>query len=143
MHFSFLANVYWAVGTGSTLVLIFVLLWRGRWRTFPILTVWLAFLAVKAALLFVIYLHGSRNMYATFWVAAGGIDFVLQLGVVLEVARIVLRPTGTWVRDARSQFISVGAVAAAVSALLAWWVSPRPGAISTPGKFAAIYSPAW
>jgi hypothetical protein len=124
MHFSLFANIYWAVGTGSTLVLIFVLLWRGRWRTFPILTVWLAFLAVKAALLFVIYLYSSRNMYAIFWVVGSWIDFALQLGVVFEIACIVLRPTGTWVRDARSRFVSAGVAAALVSALLAWYVSP-------------------
>lgn len=124
MHFSLLANIYWAAGFGLTLVLIFVLLWRGRWRTFPIFTVWLAFLAIEMGLLFFIYLHGSRNMYAIFWVAGSWIDFALQLGVVFEVARIVLRPTGTWIRDARSQFISAGLAAAGVSALLAWWVSP-------------------
>ena len=124
MHFSLLTNVYWAAGTGVTLVLLFVLLWRGRWRTFPVFTVWLAFLTVKTVVLFSIYMHGSRNLYAAVWVAASWVDFILQLGVVFEIARIVLRPTGTWVRDARTQFVSLGMIVAAVSAGLAWWVSP-------------------
>jgi hypothetical protein len=46
------------------------------------------------------------------------------LGIVFEIARIVLRPTGTWVRDARKQFILWGAVGILFAAALPYLVSP-------------------
>jgi hypothetical protein len=52
------------------------------------------------------------------------VDFLFQLGVVLEIARVVLRPTGTWVRDARKQFFLFGAAGVLLAAALAWMVSP-------------------
>jgi hypothetical protein len=124
MHFSLLADLYWAAGFAVGLTLLFVLLWRGRWRTFPILTVWFAFLSLKTIVLFLTYIYGSRNLYARVWVWGSWVDFILQLGVVFEIARIVLRPTGTWARDARAQFLSAGLAGMAVAALVAWLVSP-------------------
>ena len=124
MHFSWFANLYWATGFALNLVLIVVLVWRGRWRTFPILTAWLAFMLIRSALLFLISRYGSRDLYARTWVWGSWIDFFLQVGVVLEIARIVLRPTGTWARDAKGQFVSAGLAGVAIAALVAWLVSP-------------------
>jgi hypothetical protein len=52
------------------------------------------------------------------------IEFILQLGIVFEIARIVLRPTGTWVRDARKQFIFWGALGILIAAALPFLVTP-------------------
>jgi hypothetical protein len=124
MRFSVLSDAVWAASFFSTVVLLLVMLARGRWRGFPVLTTWMGFLAIKTVVLFLIYLRGSRNLYALVWVSASWIDFILQLGVVFEIARIVLRPTGTWARDARAQFVYVGLAGATVAALVAWGVSP-------------------
>jgi hypothetical protein len=124
MHFSLVDKLPWAVALLVHFALLFVLIGRGRWRQFPILTVWIAFLVAKTSVLFPIYLHGSRNLYALVYVSGSWIDFVLQLGVVFEIARIVLRPTGTWARDARAQFVYAGLAGVTVAALIAWWVSP-------------------
>jgi hypothetical protein len=48
----------------------------------------------------------------------------LQLGIIFEIARIVLRPTGTWVRDARKQFILWGALGILIAAALPFLVTP-------------------
>ncbi len=52
------------------------------------------------------------------------IEFALELGVIWEIARIVMRPTGTWVRDARKQFILLGAAGILLAAALPWLITP-------------------
>jgi hypothetical protein len=131
MHYSALTKAFWAAGLTADLALCLVMVLRGRWRRFPILTIWMALLAVRAAALMVVYDHGSKYWYTWIYVVGYSIDFALQLGVVVEIARIVLRPTGTWIRDARLPFIAGGTAGAAVAALFAWWVSPpAPSAVS-------------
>jgi hypothetical protein len=130
MHLSALDKFWWAAGFLSNLALALVLLVRGRWRQFPLLTVWFAFMTVRTITLFLLYnahwLYAYREVYLTsLW-----LDFALQLGVSVEIARIVLRPTGTWVQDARARFVIAGAAGAVVAGLLAWWVSPPASTVS-------------
>ncbi|MGD0830420.1 MAG: hypothetical protein ABR907_05710 [Terracidiphilus sp.] len=54
------------------------------------------------------------------------VAFALQLGVVWEIAYVVMRPTGTWVRDAKRQFILWSAAGILFAATLPWLVTP-PG----------------
>ncbi len=130
MHLSALDKFWWAAGFLSTAALVIVLLVRGRWREFPVLTVWFAFLTARTITLFVLYnahwVHAYRELYL------GGLwlDFALQLGVAVEIARIVLRPTGTWVLDARVRFAVAGIAGAVVAGLLAWWVSPPASTVT-------------
>jgi hypothetical protein len=63
-------------------------------------------------------------LYWQTYYAAVLIEFVLELGVIWEIARIVMRPTGTWVRDARKQFILWGTAGILLAAALPWLVSP-------------------
>ena len=79
--------------------------------------------------MYVIYLHGSRSWYAWAYYTAILIEFVLQLGVVWEIARIVMRPTGSWVRDARKQFILWGAAGIVFAAALPWLVTPPSASV--------------
>jgi hypothetical protein len=124
MHYTPLVMLYWALGSAVSFALFLALTLRGRWRQFPVLTAWFAFLTVRAILLFAAYLDGSTLWYTRIWMAGLSIDFVLQLWIVLEIARIVLRPTGTWVRDARGYFFAAGLTGIAVAAFLTWYVSP-------------------
>jgi hypothetical protein len=124
MKFSVMDRVLWAAGFYSTLALAVVLLWRGRWRKFPIFTGWLVFLTARTIVLFLLYQHGSARWYAHIYWWSLWPDFAFQLGVVAEIARIVLRPTGTWIRDARVGFLTAGLAGAVGAALLVWWVAP-------------------
>jgi hypothetical protein len=124
MHYTALVKLSWALGSAMSLALLLVLTLRGRWRQFPVLTTWLAFLNVRTILYFVFYLEGSKLWYTRVYMGGLFIDFALQLCIVLEIARIVLRPTGTWVRDARGYFFASGIAGIAVAALLTWYVSP-------------------
>ena len=124
MHFSAVDKVLWAAGLAVDIALFLVMVFRGRLRRFPILTIWIAVLAIRTVALMVVYDHGSKYWYTWVYVVGYGIDFALQLGLVVEIARIVLRPTGTWIRDARLPFVAGGTAGAAVAVLFAWWVSP-------------------
>ncbi len=124
MHLSDLDKVLWAAGFFPTAALVAVLILRGRWRQFPVLTCWLAFQVARTVALFSLYLHGALHGYARVYLTGLWVDFALQLGVVIEIARIVLRPTGTWVHDAKAWFAAAGLAGAVAAALVAWWVSP-------------------
>jgi hypothetical protein len=124
MHFSVLSNAVWAASFVSSATLLVVMLVRDRWRSFPVLTLWIGFLATRTSVLFFLYLHDSKHWYTLIYLGGLWIDFFLQLGVVVEIARIVLRPTGSWIRDARLRFATGSIVGAAFDALLAWWVIP-------------------
>jgi hypothetical protein len=73
---------------------------------------------------YVALLYGSPHLYWRVYYSGALSEFVLQLGVIWEIASIVMRPTGTWVRDARRTFIFWGAVGILLAASLPWLVSP-------------------
>lgn len=135
MHFSLLAKIEWLAASLANAALIFVLVVRGRWREFPFLTTWLSFITVRSVALALAYMLGSKHWYAHVYWVGFPIDFALQLGVVFEIARIVLRPTGTWVHDARGRFAAGGILGVVVAGLFAWLVSPpAPNAWLTRGN---------
>jgi hypothetical protein len=124
MFFSVLDKISWAAGFLSGSALLLVLLGRGRWHQFPILTLWFAFVNARTVVLFLLYVQSSRHWYTVIYLSGLWIDFALQLGVAMEIARIVLRPTGTWVNDAKGRFAAAGLGGAAVAAVVSWLVSP-------------------
>lgn len=126
MNLSSLDDVLWAVSFLEHAALLLTLLIKGRWRTFPVFTVLIGFQTALTISLYVIYARGNGALYAYVYWWAEVIDFLLQIGLVLEMARIVLRPTGTWIQDARRQFGIAATAGVGVAALLAWGVSP-PG----------------
>jgi hypothetical protein len=124
MKFSLMDNLGWAAAFAATTLLLAVMLVRGRWREFPALTALLVFDIARTITLFLLYQSHASAWYAHIYWWALVPDFALQLAVAYEIARIVLRPTGTWVRDARTQFLIAGAAGIVLAAILAWWVSP-------------------
>src|ERR1039458_8081061 len=109
MNLSALDWILVAATTLGNTALFAVLIVRRRWRGFPVFTTLMGFEAILSPVLYVLFQHGFRSWYARVYWSSALIEFALQLGIVFEIARIVLRPTGTWVRDARKQFILWGA----------------------------------
>lgn len=124
MNVSALAKWLWGLSAWGTAGLLLVLLVRRRWRQFPMLVVWLGFETARSLTLYVLYRHGWFRWYAHLYWGSLVVDFALQLAVAIEIARIVLRPTETWVRDAWLQFCAAGVCGAAIAALVAWGVTP-------------------
>ena len=101
-----------------------VLLVRGRWKSFPFFTALACFETSLNPLFYAIVKYGTRREYLyTYWISVL-IEFLLELCVIWEIARIVMKPTGSWVRDAKKTFILWGAVGILAAAALPWLVSP-------------------
>jgi hypothetical protein len=125
---SVLDDLLWALGFLLSAILLMVLIWRGRWRRFPIFTAWIAFATGKTLLLYVIYRFcGRDHLYAqVYWLGLWP-EFALQVGTAIELARAALRRSGKWVGDARKLFLFASACGIVVSALLSEWISPPRG----------------
>jgi len=124
MNLSALDYVLWVANFLGEAVLFSILICRHRWREFPVFTTLIGFEAAVPAMQYLIFLHGYHVWYARIYWTYALLDFLLQLGVVWEIARIVLRPTGTWVRDAKKQFILWGAAGILLAAALPFLVTP-------------------
>lgn len=119
-----LDNVLWATGFAMSVVLLCVLVYRRRFKNIPVFTALIAFEVAETIALFGAYKVGRGSLYTAIYWPAEFIDFCLELAVVIEIARIVMRPMGSWVQDARKQFVSISVAGIAVAALLAWSISP-------------------
>jgi hypothetical protein len=124
MNLSMLDDVLWATTFIGHVALFFVMFYRERWRQFPIFTLWVGFNVTLTIALYLIFRHGAQLWYTRVYWSSTFLDFLLQLSVVFEIARVVLRPTGTWVRDASRSFLLWSIMGLGVAALLAWTVSP-------------------
>jgi hypothetical protein len=124
MNLTTLDNIFWAAGFFGNAALLLVLVWRHRWRQFPVFTSLIGYQIFDTILLFLVFRHGTRHNYAvTYWVTGAG-NVLFQVALIFEIARVVLRPTGTWVRDARSSFILVGTIGALGTLALCLMVKP-------------------
>jgi hypothetical protein len=105
--------------------LVGVLCWRGRWRVFPAFTALIFFLVASSCLFWFLGRTSPRAYLALYWpyVAA---NCSLQLLVVWEMGRQVLRPARGLARSAWKQFLIFGVLGAAVALALAYLVAP-PG----------------
>jgi hypothetical protein len=125
MEASTLSRLLWYVGFAETCILALVLFGKGRWRKFPIFSTLVAFNLLRSAVLFTLIKLGLDSIYPNVYWTAAGIDLALQITLVFEMARIVLKPTGTWVQDARKSFLLWGLVGALVAVGLSFAVSPE------------------
>ena len=124
MHLSLTAQILWAAGFLEHAALLIVLIIRRRWKTFPVFTVLIGFSTFRTLILVTIYKYGSPAQYSYVYWGASFLDVALQIGIIYELARIILKPTGTWVHDARKMFWLYGAVGAIIAAAIAYGINP-------------------
>lgn len=126
MEFTIWENALWVAGFTCNIALLAVLVVKKRIRDFPIFTSFIAYGTIETITLFLVSRHGSHKAYFhTFWTFALG-DYLLQMGLIFEIARDVLRPTGSWIRDARRDFALWSGLGFLVAAVLAFAITP-PG----------------
>jgi hypothetical protein len=136
-----LENILWAAGFIGHAALFLVLFLRRRWRHFPILTCLIAYQIIETIVLFLVSRFGTHQNYIDSYWTAVAVDFLFQLALIFEIARIVLRPTGTWIRDARSSFILAGSIGAAIALALCLMVKPiTPSVLSIWGIRANLFT---
>jgi hypothetical protein len=119
-----LANLFWAAALCGESALTVVLLRKRRWRVFPAFSVLIALPILASVVLAPLRWKTNYGWYTPLYYGYVALNFCLQLAVVVELARIVLRPTGTWVRDARKQFILSAAAGTLLALALAYLVTP-------------------
>ncbi len=124
MNVSVLDNALWAAGLLGHAALLVVLLVRKRWRGLPVFTMLIAFEVARTCLLFLVLKDGSAHQYFLCYWGTGFLDYVFQLALIYELARIALRPTGTWIRDARTAFIFWSALGLLVAAAFGMLLHP-------------------
>src|SRR6201995_1819102 len=124
MNLSAMELFFWAAGFVAHLILLFVLFYRRRVRTFPFFTSLIALNVIRTVVLYLVLHHGSRNSYFyTFW-SLSVLDVILQLGVVYEVATQVFRPLQVWAPDVRGKFLWLLNLSTTVALVLAWAATP-------------------
>ncbi|HTZ89738.1 MAG TPA: hypothetical protein VMA71_05325 [Alloacidobacterium sp.] len=123
MKVSLLDNALWAASFAGTLILLIVLLFRRRWVQFPVFNALIGYYVLENILGFLV-LRYDRPLYPKVYWITFGFDFLLQVALIVEVARVVLRPTGTWLRDERTNFLISGIVGALIAAGLTFAVHP-------------------
>ena len=124
MTLSTLDNVLWAAGLVGNAALLFILVLRGRWREYPVLTSDMAFQVLRTVLLVLVHEHGSRHAYFLAYWITGFADYVFQVALIFEIARVVLRPTGRWILDARRSFLLWGGAGCLAAAAFAMMIGP-------------------
>lgn len=123
---SLVTLVLWILSLACEIAMLVTLFARRQYRTFPLFTAYFAFNIPRGIAEFSTYMRHDwllyRDLYYTFLL----LDYLFQLAIIVEIARIVLRPTGTWVRDARAMFLGIGLTGAGLAAAVSWWITP-PG----------------
>lgn len=126
MHFSVVTKVFWALGFVCDIAMLVTLVMRRRYEKFPIFTAYFVIIFFETIVNFAIYMSNNVWVYRYQYYGFLLVDYAFQLAIIFEIARIVLRPTGTWVRDARTMFLGLGLTGAVLAAAISWWITP-PG----------------
>ena len=128
MRHPIIDNLFWVSALIGETALIIVMLRKGRWRTFPAFAA-LILLSIAGSMVFLpLQWFHAYAWYGPTYRAYCVLNFLLQLAIVVELARAVLRPTGTWVQDARKQFILSACAGTLLALALAYLVAPPPAA---------------
>lgn len=124
MNLSALDWLFVIITSVCNTALLAVLILRRRWRQFPVFTAYMGFDTLLIPVQYALFQFGFRRWIGHVYWSSVLIEFILQLGVIWEIVRIVMRPTGSWLRDARKQFILGGATCILLAASIAWLISP-------------------
>ncbi|HUY80268.1 MAG TPA: hypothetical protein VMU92_00895 [Acidobacteriaceae bacterium] len=95
MHLSSIDDIFWALGNTGELLLLAILILRGRYKIFPLFTAYIVWLAISDPLLMAALAshhdHGGRLYYRTYFVF-NIIQYILELSVLFEIASVIMRP---------------------------------------------------
>jgi hypothetical protein len=124
MNLSKVDLLFWAMSFIGNLALLFVLLFRGRFRNFPIFTALVTLNVVRTITLFLIRWHSAQSTYFyAFWSLAV-VDMGLQFGIVYELSSKVFRPVGEWAPDIRKRILIWVSASVILASLLT--LIPKP-----------------
>lgn len=124
MQLTVLDLFLWAATFCGDVILISVLVVRGRARRFPVFTALISLDVVRTIALVLIEHYGTRGTYFyTYWSLAV-VDMLLQLSLLYRIASHAFRPANRWARDTVSGLIALVVGSVAVAIFLTWIPSP-------------------
>ena len=92
MDLSAVDQAFWFSGVALETILAGVLLFSRRYALFPIFLVFIVFTVLSDIPLFWVSQHGSPAAYERVYIITAITDYMLQFGVLVEIAYRVLRP---------------------------------------------------
>ena len=131
-----LYSIVYLLGSLAELVLLGVLLTRRQYKIFPVFTAYIAFNVLSDVL--VAGLSSQHGGLAASWAALFLLppEYVLELGVLLEIAFHVLQPVRSSLPpQAIKVFVCLLLIAAGGGIALAWHVNPHSSGIYERMKF--------
>jgi hypothetical protein len=93
MNLSHLDTLLIALGQGGQILLLIVAIRTRLYRSFPVFCLYILYSSVSdIVLLTLLFRHVSEQTYATAYFSENVGEFLLQIGILVEVARNVLQP---------------------------------------------------
>lgn len=118
-------NLLWAAGLVGHLLLLGVLLGKGRARQFPFFTALILNSVLRTLLLKA--LVSNEEAYLLVYLVTNVMDCLLQLAVTYEIATHTFKPLGHWAKDTRKAILLLVGVSLAIGLGLTLLASPdRP-----------------
>jgi hypothetical protein len=105
-------------GPGLDACLCILMLVKGRWKHYPALFLFALIDLISSFALYWTDPAGISHAYVRLYLVFDIASFVLQMGILYEIAKNVLRPAGVWSREARKPLL-LTSIAGAAAALLA------------------------
>lgn len=92
MHFSGIDRALWLAGVAGEFLLVLILLVRRSYRTFPIFFSWICVVLLLEPTFYWLLLHTSETTYYRAFFALNFPQYLLEIGVLAEIAINVVRP---------------------------------------------------
>src|SRR5882762_3467514 len=119
MGLSALDTVLWAATIVMLAVLVATLVFKKRFRVAPWFTIWTSSGLTLTLALYATYRSGRSSLYVTLYWGWAVADLLLQLAVITEIARSVLKRNGRWVAGTHIRFLAMAGVSVLLSVSLA------------------------
>lgn len=104
--------------------LCIVMALRGRWRCYPALFVLVLLDVIASFALYWADPAGASKLYGRLYLAFDVSSFLLQIWILYEIAKNVLKPAGVWSRAALKPLIVVGVIGASAALLTTLLLQP-------------------
>lgn len=92
MHVTGIDTVLWLAGVAGEFFLVLILLVRRGYRTFPIFFSWICVVLLLEPTFYWLLLHTSQTTYYRIFFALNFPQYLLEVGVLAEIALSVIRP---------------------------------------------------
>ena len=92
MHLSGIDTALWLAGIAGEALLVFILLARRSYRTFPLFFSWVAFVLLLEPTFYWLINHSSASTYYRVFFVLNFPQYLLETGVLVEIALNILSP---------------------------------------------------